>query len=97
KPTSQNMKTRFLAVSFALIFVFPFVSAAFSAEPITDVVFRERVKSVQEAVNTLHRIGTFPGVAVGFVLADGRSAVCSAGFADVENKIRLKPSDRFLA
>lgn len=67
------------------------------AEPISDATFRERIASVQKAIDAFHANGTFPGVAVGFVLADGRSAVCSAGFADVENKIPLKPTDRFLA
>jgi D-alanyl-D-alanine carboxypeptidase len=40
---------------------------------------------------------SFPGVTVGFVLADGRSAGVSSGFADAAGKVPLKPGDRMLA
>jgi hypothetical protein len=53
--------------------------------------------SVQAKLNELHQAGSFPGATIGFVLPDGRSGSVSVGFADVENKIPLKPTDRMLA
>lgn len=55
---------------------------------------RERL---QLALDGLRSKAEFPGVSVGFVLKDGRSAGVASGFADIENKIPLKPSDRLLA
>ena len=39
----------------------------------------------------------FPGATVGFVLPDGRSGSVSTGFADLEARTPLKPSDRMPA
>jgi CubicO group peptidase (beta-lactamase class C family) len=56
--------------------------------------FRERV---QAKLDDLREKAEFPGVSVGFVLADGRSAGVASGFADLENKTPLTPGDRLLA
>lgn len=53
--------------------------------------------SLQAKLNELHAAGSFPGVTLGVVLPDGRSMSVSAGLADVENKVPLKPTDRMLA
>ncbi len=39
----------------------------------------------------------YPGVTVGYVLADGTAGSVSVGIADLENKTPLKPKDRMLA
>jgi D-alanyl-D-alanine carboxypeptidase len=54
-------------------------------------------RSVKAKLDELHANAEFPGATVGFVLPDGRSGSVSAGLADVENKIPLKPADRMLA
>ena len=53
--------------------------------------------SLQAKLTELHKAASFPGATIGFVLPDGRSGSVSAGLADVENKITLKPTDRMLA
>jgi len=53
--------------------------------------------SLQAKLNELHQAASFPGATIGFVLPGGRSGSVSAGFADVENKIPLKPTDRMPA
>src|SRR5262245_33585006 len=58
---------------------------------------QELSQQVQSALDDLRSKATFPGVSVGFVLADGRSAGVASGLADVENKVPLTPSDRLLA
>lgn len=55
---------------------------------------RERI---QTKLDELREKAGFPGVSVGFVLADGRSGAVASGLADVENKVPLKPGDRLLA
>jgi D-alanyl-D-alanine carboxypeptidase len=55
---------------------------------------RERLQS---SLDDLRSKAEFPGVSVGFVLPDGRSAGAASGYADVENKTPLKPTDRLLA
>jgi D-alanyl-D-alanine carboxypeptidase len=54
-------------------------------------------QSVKAKLDELHANAEFPGATIGFVLPDGRSASVSAGLADVENNIPLKPADRMLA
>ena len=49
---------------------------------------------VQAKLDELHSAAEFPGATVGVVLADGRSFSVSSGLADIEGKIKLKPSDR---
>ena len=52
---------------------------------------------MQATLEELRAQASFPGVSVGFVLADGRSAGVACGLADVENKVPLVPTDRLLA
>jgi len=72
-------------------------SSARSQDRKNDVELSALRASLQAKLNTLHAAGSFPGATIGFVLADGRSSSVSAGLADVENKVSLKPSDRMLA
>lgn len=58
----------------------------------------ERLRQrVQEKLSALKAEATFPGATVGFILADGRSTGVSVGYADLESKTPLKPTDRLLA
>ena len=52
---------------------------------------------MQAKIDDLRSKADFPGISVGFALADDRSAGVVAGLADVEGKVALKPSDRLLA
>jgi D-alanyl-D-alanine carboxypeptidase len=56
-------------------------------------VLREAQLKLDEA----RAAAKFPGATVGFVLPDGRSGSVSTGFADLETRTPLKPSDRMLA
>jgi len=63
----------------------------------TDAEFSALCRRVQAKLDDLRGQADFPGVTVGFALADGRSAGVSSGLADVEAKTPLKPTDRMLA
>jgi D-alanyl-D-alanine carboxypeptidase len=67
------------------------------SKPVTEQQFSQLRQTLQATVDDLRGKAQFPGITVGFALADGRSAGICAGFADVENKTPLKPSDRLLA
>ncbi len=66
-------------------------------QPLSEVRFRRLQQRLREKLETLKAAAAFPGLSVGFVLPDGRSAGAAVGLADVENKVPLKPSDRMLA
>ncbi len=66
-------------------------------KPLTDHQFEQLRGKVQAKLDDLRATAEFPGVTVGFVLADGRSAGVSSGFADAAKKVLLKPDDRMLA
>ena len=63
----------------------------------SDQEFQKLRDRVQAKIDDLHRMADFPGVSVGFALADGRSAGVVSGLADVEGKVAFKTSDRLLA
>lgn len=65
--------------------------------PLTDAEFTRLRDTVQKKLDVLRAEAAFPGVTVGFTLADGRSTGVSSGLADVENNTPLKPADRLLA
>lgn len=52
---------------------------------------------IEAKLNELKATAEYPGVTVGFVLPDGKSGAVSAGYADLESKTPLKPTDRMLA
>lgn len=54
-------------------------------------------ESLQKTLEGMRAKAEFPGISVGFVLKEGGSAGVAAGYADVENKISLRQSDRLLA
>src|SRR5262249_24160074 len=79
-------------------FTLPYLLAADrQAPPITEAQFQHLRQRIQEKVDALKKDTTYPGVTVGFVLGEGRSASVSAGLADVEHNVPLRPSDRMLA
>ncbi len=55
------------------------------------------LRKMQDRLDEARLSSKFPGATVGFVMPDGRAASVSTGFADLETKTRLKPSDRLLA
>lgn len=71
--------------------------AIYAEEPQVD----SEILSIQakiEKVFSEHRAeNDFPGVAISFVLADGRTGVVTCGMANVEENIPVTSSDRFLA
>ena len=73
------------------------VVRAVDSKPLTDQQFEQLRGKVQAKLDDLRAAADFPGVTVGFVLADGRSAGVSSGFADAAKKVPLKPDDRMLA
>jgi hypothetical protein len=67
------------------------------APPPADLDVPALTAKVQATLADLHSKAAFPGVSVGFVLPDGRSAGVASGRADVENQVPLRPTDRLLA
>ena len=49
---------------------------------------------IQAKLDSLQKKGYFPGATLGIVLEDGREIALASGWADVENKIPMKPLDR---
>jgi len=64
---------------------------------LSDQQCKNLCQKVQKKLDEEAVVWVFPGVTVGFMLPDGRSAGISTGFADLESKIKLKPADRMLA
>lgn len=85
---------RFLVL---LLFVWVGSISAADPKPLTDQQFEQLRGKVQAKLDDLRATAEFPGVTVGFVLADGRSAGVSSGFADAAKTVPLKPDDRMLA
>lgn len=92
---------------FTLLFTLPFI-IAFSLQTFAQsftqgaakpapINLAEINQKIQAKLNELRANAEFPGVTVGYVLADGRSGSVSIGYSDVENKTPMKPSDRMLA
>jgi D-alanyl-D-alanine carboxypeptidase len=96
------MKKSF-ALSFIILVVVTFTAQSFSqsfkqaaaTQSATDIA--EIKGKIQTKLNELRANADFPGVTVGFVLADGRSGSVSIGYSDVENKTPMKTQDRMLA
>jgi D-alanyl-D-alanine carboxypeptidase len=51
-------------------------------------------REIQSELDSLQKAGNFPGATLGIVLDDGAGFALASGWADVENKIPMKPSDR---
>lgn len=81
----------------ALLLLVLGAARAADPKPLTDQQFEQLRGKVQAKLDDLRATAEFPGVTVGFVLADGRSAGVSSGFADAAKKVALKPDDRMLA
>ncbi len=50
-------------------------------------------QGVQERLDALHEEGHFPGATLGIVLPDGTELAFASGWADVEDRIPMKPTD----
>ena len=73
-------------------------TAKVSGQPKADDEKLARILSnIQTKLDESRASLKFPGATVGFVLPDGRAGSVSTGFADLETKRPLKPSDRLLA
>ena len=68
------------------------LAAATLATPLVSI--QEKVES---RLKELYAAADFPGATVGFVLPDGQTGACAVGFADLEKKIAMKPTDRIFA
>ncbi|MFO0937905.1 MAG: serine hydrolase domain-containing protein [Gemmataceae bacterium] len=82
---------------FAFLTAILSISSHATAQSLSDQEFQKLRDRVQAKIDELRSKADFPGVSVGFALADGRSAGVASGLADVESKRALKPSDRLLA
>src|SRR5262245_10311384 len=81
------MINRSLLVLVILLFLFP-VHAAQE----TDLQ-----KRLQTRLDELLLNGGYPGLTAAISMPDGTVFVAASGFADAENKVPMKPSDRMLA
>ncbi len=94
---------KLFALSLIFLFVIALTTSSFSqsfnqaAANKSDVELTELKEKIQTKLNELRANADFPGVTVGFVLADGRSGAVSVGYSDVENQSLMKPGDRMLA
>jgi D-alanyl-D-alanine carboxypeptidase len=68
-----------------------------ASQPSADAEVQKLRERIQGKLDDIRAKAEFPGVSVGFVLADGRSAGVASGLADVENRVPLMPGDRLLA
>jgi len=72
--------------------------AQVTGEKTVDEAARARIlRAVQSKLDETRAELKFPGATVGFVLPGGLSASASAGFADLEAKTPLRPTDRMPA
>jgi D-alanyl-D-alanine carboxypeptidase len=53
--------------------------------------------ALQLKLDEWHKAGSFPGAALGVVLANGESFSLAVGFSDRESRTAMKPTDRMLA
>ncbi len=51
-------------------------------------------QNVQARLDAMHEEGHFPGATLGIVLPDGTELALAAGWADIEERIPMKPTDR---
>lgn len=81
-----------------LLLAYAAPSARAQAPGVADEAARARVlRAVQSRLDETRAALKLPGAAVGFALPGGLSASASAGFADVEAKAPLRPTDRMPA
>ncbi len=71
--------------------------AIFGDEPQVDSEIQSIQAKIEKVLREHRAKADFPGVSVGFVLADGHLGAVTCGMADVEENIPITPSDRFLA
>lgn len=88
---------RSLLLVVALLSTVVGISSDLHSQSLSDQEFEKLRDRVQAKIDDLRGMADFPGVSVGFALADGRSAGVVSGLADVEGKVAFKPSDRLLA
>lgn len=91
------MIARYFAVCVMTLVLGVVGPAIFAEEPQVDSEIQSIQAKIEKSLSEQRAKADFPGVGVGFVLADGRSGVVTCGLANVEENIPIKPSDRFLA
>lgn len=69
-----------------------FIGQSFAQAKLTPLQQKIEAKLLEIKANA-----EYPGVTVGYVLADGTTGAVSVGLSDLENKTPLKPRDRMLA
>src|SRR5918993_2731757 len=72
-------------------------TGAIRSETTTVSKTAELKQALQLKLDEWHKAGSFPGAALGVVLADGESFGLAVGFSDRELKTPMKPNDRMLA
>jgi D-alanyl-D-alanine carboxypeptidase len=103
--SSQAMVLKCRLISFVLVFVCAITLPVKAQSDVgaggktaaDDERFARVLQKLQSGLDEFRASAKFPGGSVGFVLPDGRSGSVSSGFADLETKRQLKPSDRLLA
>lgn len=73
------------------------VSASWQTGKPNDPEIQALCQKIQTKIDAWRSKARFPGVCVGFVLADGRSAGVASGHTDIEKEVALKTTDRLLA
>lgn len=96
----MSLKCRLVLLILLIVSVNAWLAQAQSADakrPENDEKFARLLQKIQVKLDEARVAGKFPGATVGFTLPDGRSASVSTGFADLQAKRPLKPTDRLLA
>ena len=88
------MKRIALILSYVLFFLYIGLNINYSAEVPANVKNLE--KELQRELDKLQQTEGFPGVTLGIVLPDGQEINLASGLADLESKIKMKPTDRIM-
>jgi D-alanyl-D-alanine carboxypeptidase len=91
--TFRKNKFRFLPLTAFIVGLF-FSTAAAQAFKVDENALRQKL---QAKLDEWHKNGKFAGATVGVVLADGSSFGLATGFADLQTKRQMKPTDLMLA
>jgi D-alanyl-D-alanine carboxypeptidase len=69
---------------------------ACTQKPDNSAALKNLEKELQSTLNQLQQNSGMPGVTLGIVLPDGKEISLASGLADIEAKIKMKPTDRIL-
>lgn len=88
------MKRTVLIVFCAVFFLYTSLYAGQHTESAS--IVENLAKELQQKLDKLQQAEGFPGVTLGIVLPDGKEVHLASGFADLELKIKMKPTDRIM-